>query len=207
MVSVTNGAERGTVSGTPELSVSGLTVRFGALTALDGVSLALRAGELVALAGENGAGKTTIIRSIAGDLTPVSGVIRVGGQAVAPVPAAAAKLGVRVVWQDLALSDNLDVAANVMLGNERRRHLFSEVALHKDAARLFERLGIPLPDTTRPVRMLSVGQRQMVAVARALAHNPRFLLLEEPTASLAVREAARVGRLLTRWRAQGTRVL
>ena len=204
---MSSGAERDTVSGTPELTVSGLTVRFGALTALEGVSLALRAGEVVALAGENGAGKTTLIRSVAGDVTPVSGSIRVGGQAVAPVPSAAAKLGVRVVWQDLALADNLDVAANVMLGNERRRHLFSEVALHKDAARLLDRLGIPLQDTMRPVRLLSGGQRQMVAVARAMAHNPRILLLDEPTASLAVREAALVERLITRLRAQGTTIL
>ena len=167
--------------------MSGLTVRFGALTALERVSLALQTGEVVALAGENGAGKTTLIRAVAGDVTPASGVIRVGGQAVAPVPTAAAKLGVRVVWQDLSLADNLDVAANVMLGNERHRQLFSEVALHKDAARLLDRLGIPLRDTTRPVKMLSGGQRQMVAVARAMAHNPRILLLDEPTASLGVR--------------------
>ena len=204
---VTNGAERDTVSGTPELSVSGLTVRFGTLTALERVSLALRTGEVVALAGENGAGKTTLIRSVAGDVTPASGVIRVGGQAVAPVPTAAAKLGVRVVWQDLSLADNLDVAANVMLGNERRRQLFSEVALHKDAARLLDRLGIPLRDTTRPVKTLSGGQRQMVAVARAMAHNPRILLLDEPTASLGVREAELVERLITRLRAQGTTIL
>ena len=164
---MTNGAERDTVSGTPELSVSGLTVRFGTLTALERVSLALRTGEVVALAGENGAGKTTLIRSVAGDVTPASGVIRVGGQAVAPVPTAAAKLGVRVVWQDLSLADNLDVAANVMLGNERRRQLFSEVALHKDAARLLDRLGIPLRDTTRPIKTLSGGQRQMVEIGRA----------------------------------------
>ena len=207
MVSVTNGPERDTVSGTPELSVSGLTVRFGTLTALERVSLALRTGEVVALAGENGAGKTTLIRSVAGDVTPASGVIRVGGQAVAPVPTAAAKLGVRVVWQDLSLADNLDVAANVMLGNERRRQLFSEVALHKDAARLLDRLGIPLRDTTRPVKTLSGGQRQMVAVARAMAHNPRILLLDEPTASLGVREAELVERLITRLRAQGTTIL
>jgi ABC-type multidrug transport system ATPase subunit/signal transduction histidine kinase len=204
---MTSAANWDIASGAPELAVSGLTVRFGALTALEGVDLALGAGEVVALAGENGAGKTTLIRSIAGDVTPVSGAIRVGGQPVAPLPSAAAKLGVRVVWQDLALSDNLDVAANVMLGNERRRHLFSDVALHRDAGRLLDRLEIPLRDTTRPVRMLSGGQRQMVAVARAMAHNPRLLLLDEPTASLAAREAALVERLITRLRAQGTTIL
>ena len=207
MVTVTSSAERDTASLTPELAVSALTVRFGALYALEGVHLALRAGEVVALAGENGAGKTTLIRAIAGDVTPTSGSIRVRGQAVAPFPKAAAKLGVRVVWQDLALADNLDIAANVMLGNERRRHLFSEVTLHKDARLLLDRLGIPLRDTTRPVGMLSGAQRQMVAVARAMAHNPRILLLDEPTASLAVREATLVERLITRLRAAGTTIL
>ena len=207
MVNVTSNAERDAVSGPPVLTVSALTVRFGALTALEGVDLTLRPGEVVALAGENGAGKTTLIRAIAGDVAPLSGSVRVGGQAVAPVPSAAAKLGVRVVWQDLALSDNLDVAANVMLGNERRRHLFSEVALHKDAVRLLKRLDIPLQDTTRSVKMLSGGQRQMVAVARAMAHNPRILLLDEPTASLGVREAELVERLITRLRVQGTTIL
>ncbi|HEX9039509.1 MAG TPA: ATP-binding cassette domain-containing protein [Trebonia sp.] len=204
---MTNGAERDTASATPELAVSALTVRFGGLIALDGVHLALRAGETVALAGENGAGKTTLIRAIAGDLTPVAGSIRVAGQAVPPTPSAAAKLGVRVVWQDLALAENLDVAANVMLGNERRRHLFSDVALHRDTSRLLDRLGIPLRDTTRPVRMLSGGQRQMVAVARAMARNPKLLLLDEPTAALGVQEAALVERLITRLRARGTTIL
>jgi signal transduction histidine kinase/ABC-type multidrug transport system ATPase subunit len=162
---------------------------------------------MVALAGENGAGKTTLIRAIAGDVTPVAGSIRVAGQAVPPAPSAAAKLGVRVVWQDLALVENLDVAANVMLGNERRRHLLSEVALHRDTARLLDRLGIPLRDTTRPVRMLSGGQRQMVAVARAMARNPNLLLLDEPTAALGVQESALVERLITRLRARGTTIL
>jgi len=191
----------------PELTVNGLTVRFGALTALEGVDLVVRAGEVVALAGENGAGKTTLIRAIGGDVAPVAGSIRLNGRAVAPDPRSAARMGIRIVWQDLALSDNLDIAANVMLGNERRRHLFSDVALHKDAALLLDRLGIPLRDTTRPVRMLSGAQRQMVAAARAMAHNPRILLLDEPTASLAVREATLVERLITRLRAGGTTIL
>jgi ABC-type multidrug transport system ATPase subunit/signal transduction histidine kinase len=191
----------------PELTVSSLTVRFSTVTALTDVNLAVRAGEVVALAGENGAGKTTLIRAVAGDVAPASGSIRVGGRAVAPVPAAAAKLGVRIVWQDLALTENLDVASNVMLGNERRRHMFSDVALHEEAARLFAKLGIPVRDTTLPIRALSGGQRQMVAVARAMAHNPRLLLLDEPTASLGMQEAALVERLITRLREQGTTIL
>jgi signal transduction histidine kinase/ABC-type multidrug transport system ATPase subunit len=199
--------ESSAASAPAELAVSSLTVRFGALTALDGVSLTVQAGEVVAIAGENGAGKTTLIRAIGGDLTPVSGTIRLGGRPVAPDPVAAAKLGVRIVWQDLALSDNLDVASNVMLGNERLRHAFSDVFLHKDSAKVLRRLGIPLRDTTRPVKTLSGGQRQMVAVARAMAHDPRLLLLDEPTASLGVRESALVEQLITRLREQGTTIL
>jgi ABC-type multidrug transport system ATPase subunit/signal transduction histidine kinase len=204
---VTIRAEHNGAATAPELTVSSLTVRFSTVTALSDVNLAVRAGDMVALAGENGAGKTTLIRAIAGDLAPTSGSIRVGGRAVAPVPSAAAKLGVRIVWQDLALTENLDVASNVMLGNERRRHMFSDVALHKEAARLFAKLGIPLRDTTLPIRALSGGQRQMVAVARAMAHNPRLLLLDEPTASLGMQEAALVERLITRLREQGTTIL
>ena len=191
----------------PELTVSSLTVRFSTVTALTDVNLAVRAGEVVTLAGENGAGKTTLIRAVAGDVAPASGSIRVGGRPVAPVPAAAAKLGVRIVWQDLALAENLDVASNVMLGNEKRRHMFSDVALHDEAGRLFAKLGIPLRDTTLPIRALSGGQRQMVAVARAMAHNPRLLLLDEPTSSLGMQEAALVERLITRLREQGTTIL
>jgi signal transduction histidine kinase/ABC-type multidrug transport system ATPase subunit len=191
----------------PELSISALTVRFGALTALDGVSLAVRPGEVVAIAGENGAGKTTLIRSVGGDVTPVSGAIRLGSRLVTADPVAAARLGIRIVWQDLALADNLDIASNVMLGIEKRRHLLSATWLHRDAAELFRRLGIPLKDTTRPVRQLSGGQRQMVAVARAMAHRPRLLLLDEPTSSLGVRESQLVEELITRLREQGTTVV
>jgi len=191
----------------PELTVSALTVRFGTLTALDGVSLAVRPGEIVALAGENGAGKTTLIRAVSGDVAPLTGAIRLGGRLVPADTVSAARLGIRVVWQDLALCDNMDVASNVMLGIERRRHLLSDVWLHKDATELFRRLGIPLADTTRPVKWLSGGQRQMVAVARAMARNPRLLMLDEPTASLGVRESELVEQLIMRLRERGTTVV
>jgi signal transduction histidine kinase/ABC-type multidrug transport system ATPase subunit len=191
----------------PELAVSSLTVRFGTLTALDGVSMSVRAGECVAVAGENGAGKTTLIRAIGGDVTPASGTVELSGRPLPPGTAAAARLGVRIVWQDLSLAENLDIASNIMLGNERRRHLLSAVSLHNEAGRLLAALGIPVSDTTRSVRSLSGGQRQMIAVARAMAHAPRILLLDEPTASLGVREAALVERLITRLRSQGTTIV
>src|SRR5487761_1304852 len=190
-----------------QLSVSDLVVRFGPLTALNGIGLGVREGELVALAGENGAGKSTLIRCIAGEVAPTSGAIMLDGRPVPPDPLSAKRRNIRVVWQDLALCDNLDVAANVLLGSERRRHLMSDTRMHTDAARLFERLGIPLRDTTRSVRSLSGGQRQLVAVARAMAQDARLLLLDEPTSSLGVQESALVEELIVRRRAQGTTIL
>jgi signal transduction histidine kinase/ABC-type multidrug transport system ATPase subunit len=191
----------------PLLSVSGLAVRFGPLTALQGVDLEVRPGELVALAGENGAGKTTLVRCIAGDIAPTSGTVGLDGKPVPADPLAATRRGISVVWQDLALCDNLDVAANVMLGRERRRLMLSDARFHADAACLLEELGIPPLDTTRSVRSLSGGQRQLVAVARAMAHKPRLLLLDEPTASLGVRESVLVEDLILRLREQGTTIL
>jgi signal transduction histidine kinase/ABC-type multidrug transport system ATPase subunit len=190
-----------------QLAVSGLRVRFGRLTALDGVDLTVRAGEVVALAGENGAGKSTLIRCIAGDIAPTSGVIALDGRPVPPDTLGAKRQGIAVVWQDLALCDNLDIASNVMLGREHRRQLLSSIRMRTDAAAIFERLGVPLPDPERSVRSLSGGQRQLVAVARAVVHQPRLLLLDEPTASLGVQESALVEDLIARVRAQGTTIV
>ena len=191
----------------PLLSVSELVVDFGPLRALAGVDLQIQPGELVALAGENGAGKTTLVRCIAGDIAPTAGEIRLAGRPVSPNPVAAAREGVAVVWQDLALCDNLDVASNLLLGRERRRHLMSDIRFHAEAATLLGNLEIPLRDTTRNVRSLSGGQRQLVAVARAVARQPRLLLLDEPTASLGVRAAAQVEELINGLREQGTTIM
>jgi signal transduction histidine kinase/ABC-type multidrug transport system ATPase subunit len=191
----------------PLLSVSGLSVRFGTVQALDGVNLTVRPGELIALAGENGAGKTTLVRCIAGDITPSQGEIYVSGRQVTPDPAAAARQGVAVVWQDLALCENLDVAANVLLGRESHRIMFSDSRFHRTAGALLDNLGIPIRDTTRRVSALSGGQRQLVAVARAMGRNPRLLALDEPTASLGVIESAQVEELISGLREKGTTIL
>ena len=186
-----------------QLAVSGLGVRFGPLTALDSIDLTVRSGELVALAGENGAGKSTLVRCIAGDIAPTSGAIVLDGRPVPADPIGAKRRGISVVWQDLSLCENLDVASNVLLGRERRGQLLSDTRLRTDAARIFERLGVPLHDPERSVRALSGGQRQMVAVARAMVHQPRLLLLDEPTASLGVQESGLVEELIMRVRRAG----
>jgi len=191
----------------PLLTVSGLSLSYGPVRALHSVNLSLQAGELVALAGENGAGKTTLVRCIAGDVVQATGEIFLAGRRLPNDPGGAAKHGIAVVWQDLALCDNLDVAANIMLGRESRRLMMSETRFHATAAELLASLNIPLKDTTRSVRSLSGGQRQMVAVARAMGSKPRLLVLDEPTASLGVKESAQVEELILGLREQGTTIL
>ncbi|HXJ28498.1 MAG TPA: ATP-binding cassette domain-containing protein, partial [Streptosporangiaceae bacterium] len=191
----------------PLLRVSGLAARFGAVHALDGVNLTVAPGELVALAGENGAGKTTLVRCIAGDIAASSGRITLAGRVAGSGPADAARAGVAVVWQDLALCDNLDIAANIMLGQEKRRLMLSDTRFHAKAGELLKELNIPLKDTTRNVRYLSGGQRQLVAVARAMGSRPRLLALDEPTANLGVKESAQVEELIMGLREQGTTIL
>jgi signal transduction histidine kinase/ABC-type multidrug transport system ATPase subunit len=200
-------AVRAAATEAPLLTVTGLSLSYGPLRALDGVNLSVRTGELVALAGENGAGKTTLVRCIAGDVVPASGEIYLAGRRVPADPAGATKQGIAVVWQDLALCNNLDIAANIMLGREKPRLLMSDTRFHTTAASMLASLRIPLKDTTRNVRSLSGGQRQLVAVARAMGGHPRLLALDEPTASLGVKEMAQVEELILNLRDQGTTIL
>jgi signal transduction histidine kinase/ABC-type multidrug transport system ATPase subunit len=189
------------------LRVSGLGVTFGSLTALTDAELTVGEGELVALAGEPGAGKTTLVRCIAGDITPLAGSVTLAGE---PVPALAGGSGRRdigVVWSDLALCENLDVAGNLLLGQESRRLMFSDSRFHGAAAALLRDLDIPVRDTTQLIGSLSPGQRTLVGVAKAISQGPRLLVLDEPTASLGVLEAGQVEELITTLRARGVGIL
>ncbi len=189
------------------LQIDDLSVRYGPVVALDRVNLTVRRGEIVALAGENGAGKSTLIRCVAGDIRPEHGKMTVLGETLDPGARISSRTGVAVVWQDLALCDNLDIASNVMLGAETRRLMFSETRFHSKATEVLGRLGIGLPSTSTTVADLSGGQRQLVAVARAMRDRPHLLILDEPTASLGVAESARVESLAASLPAQGTTVM
>ena len=190
------------------LSLRGIHKRFGRLDVLRGVDFDLRPGEIMALVGENGAGKSTVVQCIARTYPPDRGTVELAGTPLASDPLGARAQGVAVVWQDLALCDNLGVVANLFLGDESRAGPFlDEGAMVAEAAALFERLHLPPVDLGRPVGTLSGGERQLVAIARAVRRNPGVLVLDEPTASLGVHETRVVEHLLADLRSLGTAVL
>ncbi|MGH3470792.1 MAG: ATP-binding cassette domain-containing protein [Nocardioidaceae bacterium] len=191
----------------PLVRVDGVSVGFGHLQALTNVDLEIRPGELVALVGENGAGKSTLVRCLAGDIAPHHGQVWMAGHHMSTRPGAAARAGVEVVWQDLALCDNLDVAGNLVLGREQGGRVLSDTRMHEVARRILADLEIPIRDTTALAGFLSGGQRQMLAVARAMAGRPQLLVLDEPTASLGIHEAAQVESLIMRFHQQGMTIL
>ena len=191
----------------PVLRARGISVQYGPIRALDRVDLEVFPGEVVALAGENGAGKSTLVRCLAGDIRPDTGTVTVGGERVDSDAAAVRRHGVAVVWQDLALCDNLDIAANLLLGGESRRSLFASSRFYRQAERLLDELDIRLPPLGTAVGHLSGGQRQLVAVARAMRDRPELLILDEPTAALGVNESAQVEELAAKLPVQGTTVL
>jgi len=189
------------------LEVTNVSVDFGSVTALAGVTLTVAAGQIVGVTGEPGSGKTALVRCLSGDLAPSSGTITLDGEPLVGGLRAAERQGVAVVWQELQLCETLDVAGNLLLGRESRRHLLSGKRLGMDAASLLEDLGIPIDDTSRLVATLTIGEKGLLALAMALVRRPRLLVLDEPTAALGVLETSQVEQLLQRVRAAGTTIV
>ena len=189
------------------LEVSGLGVDFGSVTALEGIDLGISGGEIVAVSGEPGAGKTALVRCIGGDLPPTSGTIRVAGSVLSGGLRAAERQGVAVVWQEFSLCENLDVAGNLLLGQETRRHVLSSKRFYERARQILDEFEIPIANVTQRADTLTGGQRGLLALAMALLRQPRVLVLDEPTAAMGVSEAAQLERLLKVARQRGVALL
>jgi D-xylose transport system ATP-binding protein len=196
---------------TPTLELRDVSKRFGAVQALDAVDFSVRAGEVMALVGDNGAGKSALFKSIAGIHPFDSGEVLFDGREVnIHGPKDAARLGIEVVYQDLALCDNLDVVQNMFLGRESHdvfRRL-RELEMEQRANATLASLSVTTISSTRQtVATLSGGQRQSVAVARAVMWNSRVVILDEPTAALGVAQTRQVLELVKRLGAQGLAVV
>jgi D-xylose transport system ATP-binding protein len=197
------------------LKLEGVSKRFGPVQALNGVDFEVDAGEVVGLVGDNGAGKSTLVKTIAGTYTPDAGRFYYNGKEVhIHGPTDATALGIATVYQDLALCDNLDVVANLFLGREERATGVGEILRQLDETdmehrshELLDTLAVTIPSVRQEAGTLSGGQRQQVAVARALLGEPRVMLLDEPTAALGVAQTAQVLTLIKRLREQGLGVV
>ena len=180
----------------PVLSARGIHKSFGPVLALDGVDLDVREHEVVALVGDNAAGKSTLAKVIAGVLSPDTGTVVVDGRTVPPgSPATARAMGVATVFQDLALAENLDVVQNLFLGQELAGAGgvgLDEAAMENRAREILTSLTSRIPSVRTPLSTLSAGQRQTVAIARTQLGSPKLVLLDEPTASLSVAQTAEV---------------
>ena len=196
---------------TPLLELHGISKSFGSVQALSEVDFEVRPGEVMALVGDNGAGKSTLIKCVAGTHSPDDGEIVVDGETVhIHGPKDAAKLGIEVVYQDLALCDNLDVVQNMYLGREARDWLYrlKEPVMEAKTAETMKSLAVTTIRSIRqPVATLSGGQRQSVAVARAVMWNSRLVILDEPTAALGVAQTQQVLELVKRLADQGLAVV
>jgi len=200
----------GPTTDAPLLRLSGITKRFGAVQALTGVDLELPAGLVTALCGDNGAGKSVLIKTVSGLWPPDEGEIYWQGEQVhVHGPKGAAELGITTIYQDLALCDNLDIVQNMFLGHEKLRSLLLDEGAMEIAAR--ETLKSLNVTTVRSIRMLvaslSGGQRQSVAVAKAVMSKAQLVILDEPTAALGVAQTRMVLDLIKRLSSQGVAVL
>jgi len=196
---------------TPTLELRDLSKAFGSVQALSDVDFEVRDGEVMALVGDNGAGKSTLIKCVAGIYPIDSGEVLFDGEPVTiHGPKDAAKLGIEVVYQDLALCDNLDVVQNMFLGREIRDFLnrLREAPMEQRTADTLKSLSVTTISSVRhPVATLSGGQRQSIAVARAVLWNSRVVILDEPTAALGVAQTRQVLDLVKRLASQGLAVV
>ncbi|WP_246849366.1 ATP-binding cassette domain-containing protein [Rubellimicrobium arenae] len=193
-------------TGTPLVEMRDIRIAFGGVRAVDGVSIDLYPGEVVGLLGHNGAGKSTLIKILSGAYQMDSGEIRINGTPVeirSPRDARAA--GIETIYQTLALADNLDAASNLFLGREIRTRLglVDDARMEAETKKIMARLNPNFRKLKEPVSALSGGQRQSVAIARAVYFNARILIMDEPTAALGVHETAMVADLIKELKAQG----
>jgi D-xylose transport system ATP-binding protein len=212
-----NGAAAGTEGATmtetppatsrvPLVAMRDIRIAFGGVHAVDGVSVDLFAGEVVGLVGGNGAGKSTLMRALSGARPPDSGEIQIEGQPVSITnPRDAKALGIETIYQTLALADNIDAAGNMFLGRELRTRTgaLDDSAMESATRRVMGRLNPRFKNFKSPVMSLSGGQRQSVAIARAVHFNARILIMDEPTAALGPAETAQVRTLVKQLKDDG----
>jgi D-xylose transport system ATP-binding protein len=199
----------------PILELKGISKRFGAVQALSEIDFEVYLNEVVGLVGDNGAGKSTLVKVIAGTYQPDSGQYLFERQEVSVNnPREASDLGIQTVYQDLALCDNLDVVANLYLGREEMQPVvpgvlstMDEIDMEQKSHQFIKELHVNLPSVRSRIATLSGGQRQSVAVARAVMWNSKVVLLDEPTAALGVEQTRQVKDLIVRLREQGLGVV
>jgi D-xylose transport system ATP-binding protein len=201
-------------NGAPLLALEGVSKRFGPVQALEGVDFAVRGGEVVALVGDNGAGKSTLVKSISGIHAIDEGrVLFEGSEVKISAPGDAVGLGIATVYQDLALCENLDVVANLFLGQETTNgtpgiSVLDETSMEQKSMELLGSLGVTTLRSVRTeVASLSGGQRQAVAIARSLLGEPKVVLLDEPTAALGIVQTKQIIELIRRLRDRGLGVV
>jgi ribose transport system ATP-binding protein len=195
------------------LEIRNVSKSFGPVSVLHGVNLSVEPGEVVGLVGDNGAGKSTLMKIVTGMYTADEGSITLDGQDIFHfTPGQRRRMGIEMIYQDLALARQQDVAANIFLGREPTRSVLGmrfvdRAAMKRDAQAMIDRLGARLPAINRPVGSFSGGQQQSVAIARALTFDPKVVIMDEPTAALAVREVQGVLDLIRQLKSEGIGVI
>ena len=195
-----------TVTMSPVVEMRNIGKAFGGVRAVDDVSINLYPGEVVALLGHNGAGKSTLMKMLAGAYPIDSGEVLINGEKVhIKTPVDAQRVGIESIYQTLALADNLDAVANLFLGRELLTpwRTLDDHRMDAAARKVFERLNKNFKNVRTPVRRLSGGQRQVVAISRAIYFNAKILIMDEPTAALGPEETAMVGNLVKQLKAEG----